>query len=136
MKSRLVSWLLAGMAFAGVSSAQAGPFSDLFVFGDSLSDTGNTAAIIGARSQVVANNSYVPTFPYAPSGQFTNADVWVKSFASALGLSAEPAVSGGGVYAFGSATTSSSLFPPGLKTQADLFIRTHKHLWCIGGKGR
>ena len=119
VKSRLASCVLAMVVSVG--SAQAQSFSDLIVFGDSLSDTGNIATLIGTRpNQVIANNSYVPTFPYG-SGRFSNDLVWVDSFAAALGLSSENSLGGGGNFAFGGASVSGGFPPPSLTQQADLY---------------
>lgn len=69
-----------------------GPYTDLIVFGDSLSDSGNTAIIA---------DTYGSGFPYAgyPNGQFTNGDTW----ATQLGLL--PSLLGGTNYAYGAART-------------------------------
>ncbi len=96
------SLLLAAPAHAAVS------FSGLYVFGDSLSDAGNVAALIGTNpGQVISSNFYIPSAPYA-SGTFSNGPVWVNSFASGLGLASfgAPSLAGGGDFAFGGARTS------------------------------
>lgn len=117
---------LAVAAFLASSPAQAGPYDALFIFGDSLSDSGNNALVIGTNpGQTISSNAYIPTFPYA-SGQYTNGNVWATSFASSLGLAAyaAPALAGGGNFAFGGARTSVDgvPFPPSLKTQASTFL--------------
>src|SRR4051794_15779025 len=83
--------------------ASGGPYTGMYVFGDSLSDSGNLAALTDP-TQVITGNSYIPNAPYA-SKQFTNGDVWVKGVATALGLAtyAAPALAGGGNFAFGGA---------------------------------
>jgi len=125
MKRRLFASLLliVGIACAPVAHAS---YSGLYVFGDSLSDTGNNAAVIGADpTQVITGNTYVPTNPYA-SGQYSNGNVWVHTFAAGLGLSAAPFVAGGGVFAFGGAQTSYDPppfgFPPSLTTQMGMYL--------------
>ncbi|MGI9341504.1 MAG: SGNH/GDSL hydrolase family protein [Gammaproteobacteria bacterium] len=75
--------------FAGRANA----FSNLYVFGDSLSDTGN----------VFINNG-IPIAPY-DNGRFSNGPVWVETLASGLGLSAAPVSGGGTNFAFGGAPT-------------------------------
>jgi outer membrane lipase/esterase len=120
---------LAAVALLASSPAQAGPYNSLYIFGDSLSDAGNNAFYIGSNpAQVVSGNTYIPVQPYA-SGQYTNGDVWAKSFASSLGLAGYgmPASLGGGNFAFGGARTSQngdppSYFPPSLKTQTGSFL--------------
>jgi outer membrane lipase/esterase len=119
----LTAALLATLATA---SSAASLFSGLFVFGDSLSDAGNLAIAIGADpAQVITGNSYIPGRPYA-SGQFTDGDVWAKTFAGALGLAAfgQPALAGGGNFAFGGArvATDGAGLPPSLKSQQDSFL--------------
>jgi outer membrane lipase/esterase len=88
------------------SSGVYANYSNLFIFGDSLSDAGNNAVIFGANVTPVpiSGNSFIPTFPYA-SGHYTNGPVWAQSFAFNLGLSASPSLLGGTDYAFGGATT-------------------------------
>src|SRR5262245_32729471 len=105
MKRRRGAWLLVISAAICAPAAQA-HYAGLGVFGDSLSDTGNNAAYIGANGgQTITGNTYIPTNPYG-SGQYTNGNVWVNSFATGLGLSPLPVVAGGGVFAFGGAQTS------------------------------
>ncbi|MFN8895557.1 MAG: hypothetical protein ACK5Y8_17685, partial [Betaproteobacteria bacterium] len=96
-------------AIASVLLAAAAPaaaqFSSLTVFGDSLTDSGNNALVIGANgSQVITGNTYIPSQPYA-SGTYSNGATWVSSFAAGIGLapSALPSLAGGGNYAFGGA---------------------------------
>jgi phospholipase/lecithinase/hemolysin len=123
MKTRNACRLLVAALFAYASAAHS--YSELFVFGDSLSDTGNVAlAIGGGVPQAVTGNSYIPSAPYA-SGQFTNGNVWVHTFASALGLSPLPSLAGGGIYAFGGAQTSfiDPASPvPSLSLQTNMFL--------------
>jgi outer membrane lipase/esterase len=111
-----------------VSSASAYAYSSLFIFGDSLSDSGNNAIAFDAlgesldpplapgtlRTPVpISGNSFVPTYPYSGSNVYTNDKVWAQNFASFLGLSAAPALAflnsppppGGLDYAFGGANT-------------------------------
>ena len=119
-------------ALAGLTNAaSAYPFDSLFIFGDSLSDPGNNALIIGANGAQPINNSYIPTQPYGSPqglGQYTNGNVWAYSFASAIGLGpyAAPVLGGGANFAFGGARTSvdGSVggFPPSLKTQAAEYL--------------
>ncbi|MEZ5566324.1 MAG: SGNH/GDSL hydrolase family protein [Gammaproteobacteria bacterium] len=81
------------LAFA---SAQASAYSAMYVFGDSLSDTGNVNIVTGG----------VPLPPYA-TGHFSNGPVWVETLAANLGLSASPGLAGGTNWAFGGAPTGS-----------------------------
>jgi outer membrane lipase/esterase len=90
---------------AAPASAQ---FSSLTVFGDSLSDSGNNALVIGANpGQVISGNTYIPTQPYG-SGTYSNGATWVTSFAAGIGLApgSVPSLAGGGNFAFGGARTT------------------------------
>lgn len=121
--------LFAAAALAGLASgASAYPFDGLYIFGDSLSDGGNNALVIGADpTQVITGNSYIPSQPYA-SQQYTNGNVWAYSFASAIGLGAyaAPSLAGGGNFAYGGARVrkdgSVGGFPPSLRTQANGYL--------------
>jgi outer membrane lipase/esterase len=125
----LASALACGLACASLVSVAATPFTSLYVFGDSLSDGGNNRAVLGGAGagQVITNNSYIPSLPYA-SGTYSNGPVWVNSFASALGLGqfAAPSLGGGGNYAYGGARTtvdgSFFGFPPSATSQANSFL--------------
>jgi outer membrane lipase/esterase len=75
----IVRWIFAILAGSPMAAAAA-PFSDLIVFGDSLSDNGN-------------------------AGRFSNGPVWVERMAETLGLKLQPARAGGTNYAVGGART-------------------------------
>jgi phospholipase/lecithinase/hemolysin len=108
---------------ASLGSHAAG-FTDLYVFGDSLSDSGNNAALVGANgAQVITGDSYIPSQPYA-FGAYTNARTWVSAFSTGLGLGSYGAASlaGGGNYAYGGATAAIDgsvlgYIPPSATTQ-------------------
>jgi phospholipase/lecithinase/hemolysin len=75
-------------------------FSDVIMFGDSLSDTGNALAI----------GEFPPIKPIPPyyDGRYSNGPVWVEQLASHLGLAGPaPSELGGTNYAFGGAETGS-----------------------------
>jgi phospholipase/lecithinase/hemolysin len=75
MKKLLVSTAFASLVvFSGV--AQAGPFTGLYVFGDSLSDPGNASALTGG------------TVPAGGFQRFSNGPTAVEQLATSLGLSA------------------------------------------------
>ncbi len=110
--------------------AHAVAFTGMWVFGDSLSDSGNNALAIGANGgQVITGNTYIPTQPYAFSA-YTNQFTWVNSFATGLGLptSAIPSLAGGRDYAYGGARTTINGavggFPPSATTQLNQFLAT------------
>lgn len=142
MKTRpaaAIIWLLIVAATFHVVAVHAAPINGLYVFGDSLSDPGNNAIAMGSTASPpfnvtlqsdITSNSFIPTYPYAASYQYSNGNVWAYQFATMLGLSSQVAgpVLGGGLganYAYGGATTgpaNSSTFPPSLLTQTAAFI--------------
>lgn len=63
--------LAAGLAL-GSATAAAAPYTDFYVFGDSLSDTGNVALVSGGT---------VPPAPYF-NGRFSNGPNWADRFAA------------------------------------------------------
>jgi phospholipase/lecithinase/hemolysin len=119
---RIIRFLAIALGYASVlvaGSAQGAPFSNLFIFGDSLSDTGNNAIVFdntpqnllptpvppNRRTPLPIPNLFtglglVPTYPYptktftpaVPFDRYTNGFVWAESFAANLGLSALPSL--------------------------------------------
>ncbi len=122
-------------------------FSALYVFGDSLSDSGNNfTSFFGATGPNPTSATFIPNFPYSPSRTYSNGPTWVTSFASGLGLSSFAAASllGGGNYAYGGATTSPTLptpapFPPTLQAQLSTYLGSNtvspSALYVIAGGG-
>jgi len=102
MRSFVVRLAALGALAAGPAQAA---YTGLYVFGDSLSDRGNLAALTAAAS---AGVSVVPTPPTYAGGQFSNGAVWVEGLSQRLGLGASrPSLLGGTVHAFGFARTDS-----------------------------
>jgi phospholipase/lecithinase/hemolysin len=103
------------IALAGLINSQAEQtaFSRIFVFGDSLSDTGNFHALTG-----------FPPPPYY-QGRFSNGKVWVEYLADSLQMQIQP----GDNFAIGGATTgrinvnsvSVGVPLPGLLDEVDSF---------------
>ena len=101
------------------------PFSNLIVFGDSLSDTGNVFN---------ATEGSVPPSPLYDDGRFSNGDLIVDAIAESLELPEnESFQSGGNNYAFGAAQTGDGtseygfLLPelidvPNIEDQIDLYL--------------
>ena len=90
------------LALAGHAPA-ATAYSTMYIFGDSLSETGNYAAVGAGHITYPA--------PYAP-GRFSNGPVWVDYLAGALGLPAPTAAAAGGTnYAWGGAMTAGQAGP-------------------------
>jgi len=115
--------LSAGLGLATLALAQ--PYSNLYVFGDSLSDVGNDYAITGGA---------VPTAAYYTNGttvgRFTDGLNYADVLAAGLGLSLTPSVLGGNDYAFGGARVNSSQagLPPTAQSfnqQITAFDSTH-----------
>ena len=78
---------------AGVQAAAA--FSQIFVFGDSLSDNGNDFLALGGQFLTPPYTSLVPSKPYA-SETFSNGKVWVNFLDQALtGNTVNPSLAGG-----------------------------------------
>ena len=113
--------------------AQALPsYSNLYVFGDSLADSGNNALAFDSLPNVVPGTLRtstptvpysVPNYPYA-SDRYSNGPVWVEYLAADLGLSAFPSLAGGTNYAFGGARVgpSGSGFPYSLADQVSSYL--------------
>lgn len=80
-------------ALIGVSSANAGAFTAEYVFGDSLSDTGNLAELLNVGN-FAAHGFYFGNFPNPPSyhDSQTNGPVAVQGLAQSLGLNANPSL--------------------------------------------
>ena len=151
--------IVLGAALATASlAAQAVPFTGLFVFGDSLSDSGNNNLQFGGLTgPAPTSNTFIPTLPYAatPAGAYrptySNGPTWVTSFAAGLGLPAfsQPSLAGGGNYAFGGARMSVDgtgappfvppPFPASLRTQLNGYLAARPvsstALYVIAGGG-
>src|SRR6476659_8447225 len=83
-------------------TAAAGPFSNLVVFGDSLSDVGN-----------IAQAPFINTpGPYYWNGRFSNGPVYAETLATGLGLPAlVNSASGGNDFAYGGGQTTGTGLP-------------------------
>ncbi len=90
-----------GTLFSFTAAVQATPvFSDMYIFGDSLSDTGNVADFLGSGFSIIAH--------YGDNGRFSNGPVWHEYLSNRLGMAPEenqnPSVVGSGNnYAYGGA---------------------------------
>ncbi|MES2354902.1 MAG: SGNH/GDSL hydrolase family protein [Pseudomonadota bacterium] len=96
--------------------AEATPYTDVVIFGDSISDTGNLFASTG-----------FPPPPYF-NGQFSNGPVWASAFSQHFGSSGAPLSQGGSNYAFAGATTGPTGVPSGAPTltlQEQNYLTTH-----------
>ncbi len=110
------------------SSVLATPFTNLYNFGDSFSDTGNLSAITGGA---------LPPPPYAAgrvTSNFSNGDagkVWFDVAASQLGFSSLNSLQGGNNYAFAGARTGGA--PPSPTVVPNLLVQTQMFLGNVGG---
>src|SRR5262245_3277725 len=111
----LVPILLMTAAIAQPAQAVAS-YSNMYVFGDSLSDTGNISYFFGGQ---------IPQPPYY-QGRFSNGPIWIDDLADSLGLTVSPSYPGGNNYAWGGAVTGpgGNVLPPfTLIDQADFFLQ-------------
>jgi len=114
---KFVTSLLLTTCLAAAGSASATAYSNMYVFGDSLSDTGNVFALTGGA---------YPAAPYS-NGRFSNGPTYAQDLAGSLGLpsAAGPSLLGGTNYAFGGATAAPgsniSSFATDLGTQVSMF---------------
>jgi outer membrane lipase/esterase len=122
--SRQARWLVSALLVAATVCAGVAQAGELFVFGDSLSDTGNNAiAIHRDPNQLITGNSYVPTYPYA-SGSYSNGNVWVTQLALKLKLQkgTRPSETLGNDFAYGGARVAAEIGVPSTLTQLGFFL--------------
>jgi thermolabile hemolysin len=99
----LAALLISGTVSIG--SAAAGAFTNMFVFGDSLSDVGNLQAEFFINTPG----------PYYWNGRFSNGPVYAETVMTGLALPALNHSSAGGTdYAYGGAKTTGTSFPDSL----------------------
>ena len=142
MKLRYAAVLVQSFFLAAtLDTATGATISNLYIFGDSLSDPGNNAIRFGSDATAsppfnvtlqsdITGNSFIPTYPYATSYQYTNGNVWAYQFATLLGLPsavAGPVLGGLGAnnYASAGAATGPLNNPgpvPSLLTQTGSFV--------------
>jgi phospholipase/lecithinase/hemolysin len=108
------------VASAVAMPLQAGQFTEIVAFGDSLTDTGNLYA---------ATQGAFPPAPYY-QGRFSNGPVWVEWLALQLGVPAPtPSLKGGTNYAFAGAETALTGFStqgtPNIGPQIDSYLSAH-----------
>jgi phospholipase/lecithinase/hemolysin len=98
---RSVRAAAAVLGLCAAAAAQAGPYSAIYAFGDSLSDVGNDALITGGA---VPNSALYSDGIH--SGRFTNGLNYLDGLASSLGVAVAPSKAGGTDYAYGGARTA------------------------------
>lgn len=118
MKKVILSTGFTLLSFSIYSQAEAASFSNLYVFGDSLSDSGNILNITTALNQIppelLPPGLTIPPItppvpPYDQAGRFSNGLVWVDYLAQDLGLTLTP-------------STELSVLFPGSTLQSSLTI--------------
>ena len=78
-------------------AAPGAPYTAMYVFGDSLSDTGNVS---------LATFGLLPVSPPYADRSFSNGPVWAQDLAQSLGLPPlQPSLAGGTDFAYGGAET-------------------------------
>ncbi len=121
---RIWCFCVLGLTLTLTVSASADFFSDVFIFGDSLSDTGN----IPARTF-----GFFPPDPPYFDGRFSDGPLWPEYLADQLNLvvvpnDSDPTVINGNNFAFGGAKAARDvpIFPfgviPSVQNQVDLFM--------------
>ena len=109
--------LLAALTLVGCGGSKStGSYSQIVVFGASLSDNGNAVSIVPGL---------FPGAPYYP-GRASNGLLWIDLVAEELGNSVNPFVNGGTNYAVGGARTcaisGTSINPFDMCYQATLYL--------------
>ncbi|MDX2151312.1 MAG: SGNH/GDSL hydrolase family protein [Bryobacteraceae bacterium] len=126
-----------------LQAASAGPFTSLYFFGDSLSDTGNVYRATSFLNVITLG--LAPVTPESPpyfNGRFSNGPVWAETTASRLGRAGDAQYAGmtlgsfgnfqgpGRNYAIGGARTGTggalgsfdSLVPTGVQAQVTTYL--------------
>ena len=113
-KLKVVSALLLAtfsLSFAQLSAKD--PFSEIFTFGDSLSDTGNLYILSGGT---------IPPDPPYYQGRFSNGPIWTEQLADMLGMELPPE----NQFALAGSQTGYDNFeiplPLGFRTQIDGYL--------------
>lgn len=120
----LIGLAVLTLSLPGISRAES-DFSQIYFFGDSLSDPGNVFALTGLIAR--APYEIIPSAPYAIGGhQFSNGKTWAQRFAQKMKLveGGKPALEAPGVngnYAFGGARARNSGDSPPATDQVNLF---------------
>ena len=132
---RIQTFISTGLLlWAAAATTHAAAYSNMFVFGDSLSDNGDAFIALTALNNpnfpATTPRPYTNLVPSAPydGHTFSNAGVWVNFLdIPLLGKSVTPSFAGGTNFAFGGARTGDLTgvqpdFIPSLQTQANTFV--------------
>lgn len=93
-------------------SAWAVPFSDVYFFGDSLTDTGNVTTVYAGLPKPPGAPAVIPGPPYDAQGRASNGLLYADVLAAGLGHDATAFERGGSNFAYGGARTRYQLFGP------------------------
>lgn len=126
--TRFLRHAVLGLGLAASTAASAA-YSQLYVFGDSLSDVGNNAIalplVLGpgvTPDAAIGSNSFIPLYTYN-SGRYSNGPVWAEIFSRQLGTGTLlPSLAGGTGFAFGGANTGGVDDVPTLRDQVNGFV--------------
>jgi len=125
----VVSRLIASAALSAILAgpASAATFSDVYFFGDSLTDTGNVSALYANVPKPPGAPPVIPGPPYDAGGRASNGPVYADVLAAGLGHGADaaPSLLGGDNFAYGGARTRYQLFGPpfpGIAQQVNGFV--------------
>ncbi|EIJ41354.1 phospholipase/lecithinase/hemolysin [Beggiatoa alba B18LD] len=110
MRNFLINVLLLTILQPAISVAN--PYQAIYVFGDSLSDTGRIYQLSGGS---------LPASPPYYQGRFSNGSIWVEYLAEQLQLTYDANTN----FAWGGAETGTSFLPQGLKTQVNNYLRSN-----------
>ena len=109
MNARTIRTLVAALSLFVSGLAQAGPYSGIYFFGDSLTDVGNVTATYATLPHPPGAPAVIPGAPYF-NGRASNGPLYADVLAAGLGFTATPSALGGNDYAFGGARTRYQLF--------------------------
>ena len=126
-----IAWIVCAilLAFLPVIVAAETEFEDVYIFGDSLSDSGNVYALTGQTSK--APYEPIPSAPYAVGGHhFSNGKTWAERLAQNLNDNngGKPALEKPGTYgnyAFGGARARDVGSVPSSSVQVGMFLGNH-----------
>ncbi|MGB3757936.1 MAG: SGNH/GDSL hydrolase family protein [Rivularia sp. (in: cyanobacteria)] len=134
MKKALTTAGLVFFSFMLPCKAMASNFSQFYVFGDSLSDTGN---LFNATGGLLNPETAIPPSPPYSQGRFSNGDIWVNFVGDEIGLTPTQFIptpanipTEGINFAFGGSSSglNNAFFPdlplPGILGQVGSFTQT------------
>ncbi len=122
MQKNFVRKTIAGLSLTiglAAASATASAYSNMYVFGDSLSDSGNVFA---------ATSGAIPSAPYS-NGRFSNGPTYADNLFGILGFGTlTPSLLGGNNFAFGGATAAPGTFAGPLPTDLGTQVTNFRNL--------